>query len=99
MSGADAGAGRAGDRRERRREAMRQRIADGALRLALEHGADAVTVEQISDEADIAPRTFFNYFPSREDALLPAQEARLEELRAAAGDKRWVVDLPDRLED
>jgi AcrR family transcriptional regulator len=61
---------------------MRQRLADSALRLALEHGADSVTVEQISDAADIAPRTFFNYFPSREEALLPAQEARLEGLRA-----------------
>jgi AcrR family transcriptional regulator len=71
------------DRRERRREAMRRRLADSALRLALERGADSVTVEQISDAADIAPRTFFNYFPSREAALLPAQEARLEVLRAA----------------
>jgi AcrR family transcriptional regulator len=62
---------------------MRRRLADSALRLALERGADSVTVEQISDAADIAPRTFFNYFPSREEALLPAQEARLEGLRAA----------------
>jgi AcrR family transcriptional regulator len=75
--------GRQGDRRARRREAMRQRLSDNALRLALEQGADSVTVEQISDAADIAPRTFFNYFPSREEALLPAQEARLEGLRAA----------------
>jgi AcrR family transcriptional regulator len=62
---------------------MRRRLADSALRLALERGADSVTVEQISDAADIAPRTFFNYFPSREEALLPGQEARLEGLRAA----------------
>lgn len=71
---------------------MRRRLSDNALRLALEHGADSVTVEQISDTADIAPRTFFNYFPSREEALLPAQEARLEGLRAALGEQPAEAD-------
>jgi AcrR family transcriptional regulator len=82
-------AGRAGDRRERRRAATRRQVADSALRLALEHGVESVTVEQISEAADIAPRTFFNYFPAKEDALLPAKEAKLDGLRESlAGQPR-----------
>jgi AcrR family transcriptional regulator len=78
-----APASRAEDRRERRRAATRRLVADSALRLALERGVESVTVEQISDAADIAPRTFFNYFGSKEDALLPGQEAKLDGLREA----------------
>lgn len=83
MSDAASPASRGGDRRERRRAATRRLVADSALRLALEHGAESVTVEQISDAADIAPRTFFNYFGTKEDALLPAKEAKLDGLREA----------------
>ncbi len=83
MSDAAAPASRGRDRRERRRAATRRLVADSALRLALEHGVGSVTVEQISDAADIAPRTFFNYFDTKEDALLPAKEAKLDGLREA----------------
>jgi AcrR family transcriptional regulator len=74
---------RPGGRRERRRAATRRRLQDSALQLALEHGVESLTVERISDAADIAPRTFFHYFPSKEDALLPTDLIRLDELRAA----------------
>lgn len=40
-----------------------------AVRLALDKGLDAVTVEAISEAADISPRTFFNYFAAKDDAL------------------------------
>ena len=83
MNDAVATASRGGDRRERRRAATRRQVADSALRLALERGVESVTVEQISEAADIAPRTFFNYFSSKEDALLPGQEAKLDGLREA----------------
>ncbi|MFI6923855.1 TetR/AcrR family transcriptional regulator [Nonomuraea spiralis] len=57
-------------RRERRRAEKRQAIRMAAVRLALDHGLDAVTVEAVSAAADISPRTFFNYFASKEDALV-----------------------------
>lgn len=58
------------DRRKRRQAARRVEIRRAAVRLALEHGGpDAVTVEAISAAADISPRTFFNYFPAKDDAF------------------------------
>ncbi|MGR3661176.1 MAG: TetR family transcriptional regulator [Paracoccaceae bacterium] len=41
------------------------------IELAYEHGLDAVTTDMISKLAGISPRTFFNYFPYKEAALIP----------------------------
>src|SRR5699024_364053 len=45
-------------------------IRDAALQLALEQGLEHLTVADISEAADVAPRTFFNYFSCKEDALV-----------------------------
>ena len=73
--------------RDRRRAAV-ERIA---LDLALEHGYDAVTVETICDAALISPSTFFNYFGSKDRAVLgpepkPFDEDRLDAFAAGHGD-------------
>ena len=67
--------------RERNKLRTRQEIADATIRLAAARGLEHVTVEQIAAAADVAPRTFFRYFDSKEDALLADHPERLELLR------------------
>ena len=57
------------DLRARRRRQTTWDIHDAALRLARERGFDNVTIEQISAEAGVSQRTFFNYFPAKESAV------------------------------
>jgi AcrR family transcriptional regulator len=56
--------------RERKRLATRRAIQRAALQAVRERGLDGATVDEISRIADVSPRTFFNYFPSKEDAIL-----------------------------
>ncbi|MFE6719801.1 TetR family transcriptional regulator [Streptomyces albidoflavus] len=55
--------------RERKKRATRAALGEAAVRLAVEHGAENVTVEMISEAAGVSPRTFFNYFASHDDAF------------------------------
>lgn len=74
----DAGLGR----RERKKLQTRRALQGAALRLAVAHGVGEVTVEQIADAADVSSRTFFNYFSSKEEALVgrdPDEIARLRD--------------------
>jgi len=60
-------------RRDRKKLQTRAALVDAALRLAAERGLDNVTVEDISEAADVSSRTFFNYFASKDQAILDGQ--------------------------
>lgn len=69
-------------RRERRKLATRAAVREAALRLAVRHGFQNITIEQIATEADIALRTFFNHFAGKEEAVLAFAAAGAEALIA-----------------
>jgi AcrR family transcriptional regulator len=69
-----------GGLRERKKEATRRALHEAAMRLAVEHGLDEVTVEAIADAAGVSRRTFSNYFGGKEEALLYGGEQRMRSL-------------------
>ncbi|GAA1727512.1 hypothetical protein GCM10009809_24040 [Isoptericola hypogeus] len=75
--------------RERKKRARADAIVDAAQRLVLARGLDAVTVEEIAEAAQISPRTFFNYFETKDDAVLGQGsfelDAEVREAFAAGG--------------
>jgi AcrR family transcriptional regulator len=63
------------DLRERRRLATQAEIEHVALELFALHGSEHTTVDDIATGAGVSPRTFFRYFPTKEDAALGANRA------------------------
>jgi len=55
--------------RVRKKEATRAALHEAAFRLVAENGLAAVTVEMICAAADVSPRTFFNYYPTKASAV------------------------------
>jgi AcrR family transcriptional regulator len=80
--------------RERKKLATRQALSSAALRLAVERGLDNVTIADITAEADVALRTFRNYFASKHEAIaaIGADRARrigMSLLDRPAGEPLW----------
>jgi len=76
-----AGSGDGSGRRDRKKHATRQALRNAALELVAERGFAHVTVEDIAEAADVATRTFFNYFPSKESAVIGNDPERIEQIR------------------
>ena len=61
-------------RRERKKAATRQKIADTALQLFLERGYDAVGIREVAAEADVAVTTLFSHFAAKEALVFDQDE-------------------------
>jgi len=81
-------------RRERRAAETRLRLFRGALQLFADRGFSNVTVEDITEAADVGKGTFFNYFESKDHVLSVMAEIQLakvkEAARLAASNKRKI---------
>lgn len=77
--------------RERKKRATRRALRMAGLELVAAKGLDAVTVDEIAARAGVSPRTFFNYFTGKEDALVGNDPGMvrhlLEELAERPGDE------------
>ena len=71
-------------RRERRKEEMRSQIFQAAMRLFERKGVFDTTVEEITESADVAKGTFFNYFPTKEAILTKLAERQISVIKKAA---------------
>lgn len=61
-------------RRECKRRRTRERIQSSARRLFLERGFEATTIEDIAEAANVSKRSFFSYFPSKEEVVYAWQD-------------------------
>lgn len=82
-------------RRARKRRETRDRIADAAMKLFLDRGYEATTMDDIADSADVSRRSLFDYFAMKEDVMFARQDdfvvALVEELRKRPKDEPWPV--------
>jgi len=67
-------------RRERKKLTTRMALKAAAIDLVGERGYSNVTVEDIADAADVSVRTFFNYFASKEAAVVGNDPEIVEEM-------------------
>ena len=85
-------------RRERKKAATRQALADAALRLFLDRGYHDVGVREIAEEADTSVSTLFAHFPGGKEALVFDEEpARSDALVAAVTDRPAGQSIADAL--
>jgi AcrR family transcriptional regulator len=65
---------------ERRRQQTRAEIAEAAAELFVDRGFEATTIEEIAAAAGISQRTFFRYFPRKEDIVMASGETGVKRL-------------------
>lgn len=84
-------------RRERKKAATRQAIADAAMTLFLDRGFDAVTMREIADRADVSLATVYAHFPQKEALVFDEDDERRASLMAAVSDRPAGQSISDAL--
>jgi AcrR family transcriptional regulator len=80
-------------RRERRKEETKSQIFQAAMRLFERKGVFDTTVEEITESADVAKGTFFNYFPSKEAILSKLAERQVGVIKQAAEEAKTAPSM------
>lgn len=83
--------------RERKKDETRRTLSEIALNLATEKGVGQVRVEDIAAAANVSLRTFNNYFPSKEAAIIGNAYQRSEKIAVALADRPPGEALKDSL--
>jgi AcrR family transcriptional regulator len=68
-------------RRERHKREVRERILSAAMARFVRQGFEDTTVDQIAEDADVAQKTCFDYFPTKQRLLRELAEERFDELQ------------------
>jgi AcrR family transcriptional regulator len=84
-------------RRERKKRQTRQVISDAATRLFMEHGFEAVSLAQVAEAADVAIKTIFNHFGSKEDLFFDRADEVRESITNAITTRPAGIALLDAL--
>jgi len=67
-------------RHQRRRQQTRRQLIQTALQLVLEKGYDAMTIQDITDQADLGRGTFYIHFKDKEAVIWTAFQELFQEL-------------------
>jgi AcrR family transcriptional regulator len=92
--------------RERKKQRTREQIVEAAMGLFAERGYHATTIADIAEAAEVSPRTFFSYFPSKEAVVFHDADRDLEGLASTLRDRlpgetafdalrRWIDSMID----
>ncbi|MBD0740474.1 TetR/AcrR family transcriptional regulator [Streptomyces sp. CBMA29] len=84
-------------RRERKKAATRQALADAALKLFLERGYDQVGVKDVAEAADVSTTTLFKHFSGKEALVFDMDADKEAALVAAVRDRPAGRTIPDAL--
>jgi len=82
----------ASDRFQRRRERTRRALRDAAATLVIEKGYDAVTIQDITERADVGMGTFYLHFQHKEEVIWLVIRETFEEMERVS--RQWLAALP-----